>query len=73
MSWYFFSEGEGLIVGRRFAEVEIMTHLVMIVQKYTVHLKEGWTREQVWDGLNTSVQTTTIRLRSPIPLVFKRR
>jgi len=43
------------------------------MQKYTVHLKEGWTKEQVWEGINKSIQIGTIRLASPIPLVFRKR
>jgi hypothetical protein len=61
------------MIGRRFAETEIITHLSMIMQRYTIHLKNGWTKERVWEELHGSVQSTTFRLQSPIPLVFKKR
>jgi hypothetical protein len=59
--------------GKRFAEVEFITCLAMVAQRWTIHLREDWTAKEAWDVLDASVQYTTIRPASNIPLVFRKR
>jgi hypothetical protein len=61
------------VIGKRFSEIEFVICMAMVAQKWTIHLKSGWTKEKVWDILDASVQYTTIRPSSNIPLVFKKR
>jgi hypothetical protein len=65
--------GEANSTGRKFAEMEIITCLAVIAQKWTFHLKEGWTKGMVWEVLNASNMITSIRPRKNIPIVLKRR
>jgi hypothetical protein len=61
------------MTGKRFAEIEFVTCLVMVVQNWTIHLKDEWTEKQVWDVLEASVSYTTMRPGSNIPLHFRKR
>jgi hypothetical protein len=45
----------------------------MIVQKWSIGLKEDWTEKKVWDVVNASEEISLIRPSSDIPLVLKRR
>lgn len=60
-------------VGKRFAEIEFVACLAMIIQKWSVHLKEGWTVQMVWDVVNASEEVLLIRPISDIPLVCRKR
>jgi hypothetical protein len=40
---------------------------------WTIHLADGWTKEDVRGILNASVQHTTIKPGSSVPIVFKKR
>jgi hypothetical protein len=53
--------------------MEIITCLAVIAQKWTFHLKEGWTKEMAWEVLNASNMFTSIRPSKNIPIVLKRR
>lgn len=64
---------ESNIVGKRFAEIEFVICMAMVAMKWTIHFKDDWTEQMVWRVLDASVQYTTIRPSSNIPLVFKRR
>lgn len=73
MSWYFLCALCGVNVGRRFAEAEFVTALAMLTKRYVIELEEGWTREMVWDALNSSYQVLTMRIGRNVPLVFRKR
>lgn len=60
-------------LGRRFAEVEFVTCMALVVQKWRIQLADGWTKVRVWKILDASVQYTTIRPSSNIPVVLKKR
>jgi hypothetical protein len=60
-------------VGRRFAEVEFITFLAMVVERWTIHLGDGWAKEDARSVLDASVQYTTIKPPSNIPIVLKKR
>ena len=62
-----------LNIGRRFAEIEFVTCLALVVQKWHIRLAEGWTKAQVWNILDASVQYATIRPSSNIPIVLEKR
>jgi hypothetical protein len=64
---------ESNMVGKRFAEIEFVICMAMVVKKWTIHFEDDWTEQMVWRVLDASVQFTTIRPSSNIPLVFKRR
>jgi hypothetical protein len=59
--------------GKKFAEVEFITCLATILMGWTIHLADGWTKEDVRGILNASVQHTTIKPGSSVPIVFKKR
>ena len=61
-----FSSGARACIGRRFAEVESIAVLVMIISRYEVHVKEDPRYE------HESLQETEQRiLRPPLKLSFK--
>jgi hypothetical protein len=62
-----------IISGRRFAEVEYLTFLVIVAQRWTVHLKDDWTEQQALEALNNNTTLLTVQPAVRIPLVFKRR
>jgi len=45
----------------------------MIVQKWSIHLTEGWAAKKVWDIVNASEEVLLIRPTSDIPLVCRKR
>ncbi|KAH6584488.1 hypothetical protein BASA61_007445 [Batrachochytrium salamandrivorans] len=47
-----FSEGARSCLGKRFAQVEFITALALIVQKYTIHLPDGVCIEDLVDSTN---------------------
>ena len=67
-----FLESAG-ILGKKFAEIEFITCLAMVMQKWSVHLREDWSEQQAWDVLDASEEYLLIRPSSHIPLVFKKR
>ena len=60
-------------LGRRFAEMEFLTCLAIVTQKWTIHLKEDWTVQQARDTLHEKMHVLTLQPVSNVPLVFKRR
>lgn len=60
-------------IGRRFAEVEYLTFLIIVVQKWRVNLREAWTEQQARDALDRNVMLLTVQPAVSIPLVFRRR
>lgn len=60
-------------VGRRFAEVEFVTCLALVLQKWRIDLVDGWDKERVFKVLDASVQYATIRPSSKIPIVLRKR
>ncbi len=60
-------------VGRRFAEMEFLTCLAIVTQKWTIHLKEDWTVQQARDTLDKKTHVLMLQPVSNVPLVFKRR
>lgn len=52
-----------LLTGRRFAEAEFVTYLVMLVQKWTFHLKEGWTAERMLEAIESKASILTLMPR----------
>ena len=59
--------------GRKFAQVEFVVFLVMVVGNWSVGLKDGWTAEQVWDVIYKSESILTLGPTQGIPLAFTRR
>ena len=68
-----FVVGGGLIVGRKFAQVEVVACLVVLAQRWRIELQEGWTKEKVWEVIDKSITIITLAPATEIPLVFKRR
>jgi cytochrome P450 len=60
-------------LGRKFAEMEFLTCLAIVIQKWTIHLKEDWTVQQARDTLHEKMHVLTLQPVSNVPLVFKRR
>ena len=44
----------------------------MIVQTGSIGVKDGWTRQGVWDVVNSSEEVSLIRPASDIPLLKRR-
>ena len=63
----------GVTVGRKFAQVEFVAILVMITRRWKIELKEGWTREKVWEIIDRSASILTLAPKQNIPLVYRRR
>ena len=61
------------VSGRKFAQVEFVACLVVLMQKWRVELPEGVTREQAWDAVNMSTSLITLVPAREISLVFRRR
>ena len=59
--------------GRKFAQVEVVACLTMVMRAWTVELKEGWTSERVWKVIDKSISIITLLPSSDVPLVFKQR
>jgi len=68
-AWLPFSEGHRSCIGRRFSEVEFMTILTLIIQKYSIHLSSKMNPQTVL----LSTRTITLRPANPIELVFRKR
>ncbi|KAH9244388.1 hypothetical protein BASA81_018204 [Batrachochytrium salamandrivorans] len=64
-----FSEGPRSCIGKRFAQVEFITTLALIVQKYTIHLPDGVCIEDLVD----SIQRVTLRPKKDVRLCFRPR
>ncbi|KAI8924603.1 cytochrome P450 [Entophlyctis helioformis] len=64
-----FSEGVRSCVGKRFAQVEFVAALSLIVRQYTIHLPPGVTSEQVLESSNRITLQTT----RPVHLLFRPR
>lgn len=67
------SEENELISGRRFAETEFLTFLVMLVRRWTIHLKKGWTEERMREAINSDATILTLMPTGPMSVKFKRR
>ena len=61
------------MIGRKFAQVEVVACLVVVCQKWRIELMDGWTPERVWEVIDKSITILTIMPPTEIPLVFKRR
>ena len=61
------------ILGRRFAETEFLTFLVMVVQQWKIDLREDWSRERAWRALEDTTHVLTLQPGPSLPLVFTRR
>ena len=68
-----FSEGARSCLGRKFAQVEFVACLVMVMRSWSVELAEGWSTERVWEVINKSITIITLVPTEDIPLVFKKR
>ncbi|KAH6583588.1 hypothetical protein BASA61_007919 [Batrachochytrium salamandrivorans] len=64
-----FSEGPRSCIGKRFAQVEFITTLALIVQKYTIHLPDGVCIEDLVD----STQQVTLCPKKDVRLCFRPR
>jgi hypothetical protein len=62
-----------LTAGRQFAEMEFVTCLAMVTQRWTVHLREHWTEQEARLVVDKSAHVLTLQPVGDIPLVFKRR
>lgn len=62
-----------LTLGRRFAQVEFVTCLVMVVRRWSIELKDGWSEDRVWTILDKSQSALTMSPPAEIPLVFRQR
>jgi cytochrome P450 len=60
-------------VGRRFAEAEFVTYLVMLVQKWTFHLKEGWTEGRMREAIESKASILTLMPSYAMPVTLRRR
>jgi hypothetical protein len=60
-------------LGRRFAETEFLTFLVMVVQQWKIDLREDWSRERAWRALEDTTHVLTLQPGPSVPLVFTRR
>ena len=45
----------------------------MIMQRWTIELKEGWNEERVWGVIDQSISVITMAPPIDIPLVFRKR
>lgn len=61
------------MLGRRFAEMEFLTFLSTVMQKWSVHLRDDWTVERARDTLHATKHVLTLQPVATVPLVFKRR
>ena len=73
MSWYVFLVIAWLMVGKRFAQVELVTCVSLVMREWSVELKEGWNADRVWSALNESISVLTLQPQTDIPLIFKQR
>ncbi|KAH6587212.1 hypothetical protein BASA50_001345 [Batrachochytrium salamandrivorans] len=64
-----FSEGPRSCIGKRFAQVEFITTLALIVQKYTIHLPDGVCIEDLVD----STYQITLLPKKDVRLCFRPR
>ncbi|KAH6572683.1 hypothetical protein BASA60_006494 [Batrachochytrium salamandrivorans] len=64
-----FSEGPRSCIGKRFAQVEFITTLALIVQKYTIHLPDGVCIEDLVD----STYQITLLPKKDVKLCFRPR
>jgi cytochrome P450 len=62
----------GLMIGRKFSQVEFVACLVIIMQRWRIELKEGWSVERVWEVIDESISIITMIPPVDIPLVFKK-
>jgi cytochrome P450 len=65
--------GKTADAGRKFAQVELVACLVVIVREWQIELADGWTKERVWDIVNQSASIITLAPKENIPLVYRRR
>jgi len=68
-----FSEGARSCLGRKFAQVEFVACLVMVIRGWRIELKDDWTRKEAFDVLNKSTTMITLAPPTEIPLVFRQR
>ena len=60
-------------IGKRSVEMEFITCLAMVVERWTIHLGDGWTKEDARSIHDASVQYTTIKPPSNVPIILKKR
>ena len=53
--------------------MEFVTSLAMVVQRWTIHLREDWTEEQARLEVEKTTHVLTLQPAGSVPLVFKRR
>jgi hypothetical protein len=61
------------LLGKKFAQVEFVACLVMLMQKWRIELPEGTSKEDVLEATRKSVSVITLVPAKDIPLVFRRR
>ncbi|KAJ3301280.1 hypothetical protein HDV03_001074 [Kappamyces sp. JEL0829] len=64
-----FSDGPRSCLGKRFAEVEFMTAIVSIIQKYEVQVPPGVSAEDLLEGKDI----ITFKTKNPVQLIVKKR
>jgi hypothetical protein len=50
-----------------------VTFVALIIQNWTVHLAEGWSKERAQETLDDTIHVLTLRAARTLPLVFKKR
>ena len=60
-------------LGKKFAEMEFVTCVSMVVQQWRVSVGDGWSEQQVLNALDASVLNLTFRPAVNIPFVFTKR
>jgi len=68
-AWIPFSDGIRSCLGRKFAEVEFVCTITMIVQNYTIHLPKDCNPDNLLD-CHTRI---TLKPKNPLYLIFKKR
>jgi len=64
-----FSDGIRSCLGRKFAEVEFVCTITMIVQNYTIHVPDNVDRDKLLDCYTV----ITLKPKKPYNLIFKKR
>ena len=67
------SSSISLTLGRKFAQIEVVVFLVMVVRQWEIYLMEGWTAERLWEVLDKSDSVLTLAPPGDIPMKFERR
>ena len=62
-----------MTLGRKFAQIEVVVFLVMVVRQWEIGLMEGWAVERLWEVLDKCGSVLTLAPPTDIPLKFRRR